>query len=238
VVVVGGLATRLYPISRLIPKALLPVGTKPILDYVVDELEGRFDEIWVVVSSHLSTFQTWASMHKGVHLYIVPTSDSVELGGVVKDIYELAETTMGFDDILLMWGNMVFTFDLQTALIDFYDNKFLLGLYDVVDVEKASRYGVVDMNGDLRVKRLLEKPSNPQSTLVHTGISVMPKNILKMIPEFLPTVQGKHHRFGDYVTWLLNKNVEVDGVSLNGEWFYIDWADSYDRLLRWHLKSY
>jgi len=232
VVIAGGLATRFYPVSRVIPKPLLPVGTKSVVDYVVDELEGY--EVWLLTNSHLAPYQVWAEA-RGVRLYVAPVSESQELGGVAADLYQLSESVFHFEDILISWGNMICT----TSVPDFvshYKGKPLLGLYDVGSLEAVKRYGSAVVDGKILVS-YEERPKHPKSTLTYMGLAVLPAYAIKLIPSFLQMVGQRHHRFGEFIAWLVGeRGLEVQTVLVNGEWLYLDWPDSYERMWEWYLK--
>ncbi len=232
-VIAGGLATRFNPISQIIPKPLLPLGLKPIVDYVVESLDGF--EIWLMTNSYLASYQTWANT-RGVKVYVNPVSESPELGGAVSDLYHLSESMLGFEDVLLSWGNMVYTGDVK-AFILHYKGKPLIGLYDVKDYELVKRYGVAEIDGKTLVD-YEEKPEIPKTTLTYMGLAVFPGYIIKLIPAFLQTVGQRHHRFGEFLNWLVEKRgLEVQVVLVDGEWFYLDYPDSYERLWEWYLRK-
>lgn len=232
-VIAGGLATRFHPVSRVIPKPLLPLGTKSVIDYVADSLEGF--EIWLMTNSYLAPYQVWADI-RGVKVYVSPAGDSPELGGVAADLYHLSESMFGFEDVLLSWGNMVYTGDVK-AFVNHYRGKPLLGLYDVKDLELMKRYGAAEIDGKNLVS-YEEKPEEPKTTLTYMGLAVIPTYVLKLIPEFLQFVGRRHHRFGEFLNWLVKvKGLEVNTVLVEGDWFYLDWPDSYERLWRWYLEK-
>lgn len=230
-VIAGGLATRFQPISQIVPKPLLPLGTRPVLDYVIESLEGF--EIWVVTNSNLGIYQAWANS-RGIKLYISPVGGSLELGGVVSDLYYLLESKLGFEDILISWGNMVYTGDVK-AFVAHYRGKPLIGLYDVGDFELIKRYGTAEVDGG-RLVSYEEKPTAPKATLTYMGLGVLPGYCIKLVPAFLQAVGQKHHRFGEFLSWLVHtRGLEVQTVLVEGEWFYLDWPDSYEKLWRWYL---
>lgn len=232
-VIAGGLATRFYPVSRIVPKSLLPVGVRSVVDYVVDKLEGF--EVWLLTNSNSVSYQTWAET-RGVKLFVTPVGESLELGGVAADLYQLSESILRFEDILITWGNHIFTTDVKD-FVSHYRGKPLLGLYDVKDRDLVKRYGVAEVDG----KNLVgyeEKPDLPKTTLTYMGLGILPGYALRLIPGFLQYVGQKHHRFGEFLNWLVEvRGLEVSTVIVAGEWFYLDWPDSYERMWRWYLKT-
>lgn len=231
-VITGGLATRFYPISKVIPKPLLPVGNRSVIDYVMDSVKPLNMDVWLLVNAYASSFQSWARVN-GAHVHLTPVGGSEELGGVAADLYDLAES-LEFPDLFLTWGNMICTADYRGFLAK-YDGKPLLGIFDVGSLETVKRYGVAVLS-DSRLVEYREKPDNPASTLTYMGLAVLPSHILKMIPQFLQFIGHTHHRFGEYLNWLVEvKGIEVKTAMVDGDWMYLDWPDSYERMWRWYL---
>jgi glucose-1-phosphate thymidylyltransferase len=233
VVITGGLATRFSPVSSIIPKALLPVGTRPVIDYVLDNLRPlKIENTWLLVNSYSSLFQSWAKAND-VKVHLTPVGDSVELGGVAADLYDLAEY-IGFQTVMLIWGNMIYSGDVAEFL-KHYCGKPLIGMLDIGDLEKVKRYGVGVVR-DNRLVEYAEKPEHPKSTLTYMGLAVFPPYVLKLIPMFLQYVGHTHHRFGEFLNWLVEvKGLDVHTVTVDGNWQYMDWPDSYNEMWRSYL---
>lgn len=90
---------------------------------------------------------------------------------------------LGEDDYLIVAGDNVFSFSLKD-FVDNFSGKTLIAVYDVGDFELAKRYGVVVLEKD-RVIDFEEKPANPKSTLISTGVYLFPRDVMKLLNEYL-----------------------------------------------------
>ena len=123
IILAAGYATRLYPLTENQPKALLPVGGKPIINYILSELETipEIDEVIVVTNHKFAThFEKWAKEQKTpLKLTVIDdnTTDDTNKLGAVGDISYVIDTLKIDDEILVMAGDNIFTFKLK----DYYD---------------------------------------------------------------------------------------------------------------------
>lgn len=112
--------------------------------------------------------------------------------------------------------------------------KTLIAVYDIGDFELAKRYGVVVLEGD-KIINFEEKPPNPKTTLVSTGIYAFPKEVISLIDEYLK--EGNKDAPGYYIQWLLEKGIEIRGYRFSGYWYDIGSSDSYLEALKDFLKE-
>ena len=143
VIMAGGYATRLWPITKTKAKPLLPIGRKKIIDYIYEKI--RKFGIPIIVSTNKrfeGDFKEWAK-DKDVELVIEETTKEEEKLGAVRALAEIAKNIN--DDMFVLAGDNLFSFSLD----DFYEfyqkiKKPLTALYDVGDFELAKRYGVAE----------------------------------------------------------------------------------------------
>lgn len=146
VIMAGGYATRLWPITKTKAKPLLPIGRKKIIDYIYEKVK-KFN-IPIIVSTNKrfeGDFKEWAK-DKDVELVIEETTKEEEKLGAVRALAEIAKNIN--DDMFVLAGDNLFSFSLD----DFYEfyqkiKKPLTALYDVGDFELAKRYGVLNWMG-------------------------------------------------------------------------------------------
>ena len=118
-ILAAGYATRLYPLTENFPKPLLDVGGKPILDWLIDDLEaGGLVDRYVVVSNHkfYDHFASWARQHRvGAKITVLDdgTSSNETRLGAVKDIAFAVEKAELDDDVLVMAGDNLLDFSLS-----------------------------------------------------------------------------------------------------------------------------
>ena len=231
-IMAGGYATRLWPITKDNPKALLPLGDRYIIDYILEKTKELGLEVYVSTNRFFAKyFEEW-SRDKDVELLVEDTFREEEKLGTIGALQE-AISRLGLDDYLVIAGDNLFSFSLKDFL-DKYNGKTLIAVYDVGDFELAKRYGVVLLEGD-RVIDFEEKPVKPKSTLISTGVYIFPKDAMEMIPQYLE--EGNKDSPGYFIQWLLSKGIEIYAYKFDEYWYDIGSADSYLEALKTLLRE-
>lgn len=232
----GGFATRLEPITLFVPKPLLPIGGKPILDYIVDDLEkSKIDRIIISTNKKFENqFEYWAKMRmasglkKKIELVVEPAMENGNKLGAIKGIQYAIEKAGITGDLIVIAGDNFYNSSISTAIEHFESSrKATVCVHDVGSLEEAKRFGIVHMNGDL-IKSFEEKPENPNSTMASTGIYIYPKEVLHKFSEYLSSGNSPDAP-GYFLKWLIG-NTEVHGVVQKGEWFDIGTLKMYSRV--------
>ena len=117
----GGFATRLEPITLFVPKPLLPVGGKPILDHIIDGVAGLgVNRIVLSTNKKFSDqFKYWAENKTAsgfkmpIEIVVEPTMHHGEKFGAIKGIDYTVEAARLKDDLLIIAGDNFYTFDLK-----------------------------------------------------------------------------------------------------------------------------
>ena len=231
-IMAGGYATRLWPITKDNPKALLPVGEKTILEFIMEKVGELGLETYISTNRFFEThFKPYAKKH-GVGLIVEDTLHEDEKLGTIGAMKKAVDE-LGIDDYLVIAGDNLFSFRLSDFLRA-YDGRTLIAVYDVGDLELAKRYGVVVLGGDLVVS-FQEKPLQPQSTLISTGVYIFPGNVVKRIDEYLSN--GNRDSPGYFIQWLLERGEEIKAYRFSDYWYDIGSADSYLEALKTLLKE-
>ncbi len=229
-ILAAGYGTRLYPLTLNIAKPLLPVNNKPMINYLLDKIEGLKDEFIIdgvrIVVNHkfYESFLTWQEKYK-VKATILDdgsTSPDDRLGAIKDMQFAISDSQ---DDWLVLGGDNLFEDDLKDFSRFAAENKpnASIGLYDVGSLEPARRFGIVELNQESRIVRFDEKPKEPRSTLAASCIYFFPKESLRLLGEF---IRGNDaDASGKYIAWLV-KNDKVFGYTLRGEWIDIGHFDS------------
>ncbi len=231
-IMAGGYATRLWPITKDNPKALLPVGSKVILDYILEKTRELDLKVYISTNRFFEHhFRPYAEEH-GVELIVEDTLHEEEKLGTIGAMQRAVEE-LGLDDYLVIAGDNLFSFSLKDFL-ERYDGKTLIAVYDVGDFDLAKRYGVVVLEGN-KVIDFREKPAEPKSTLISTGVYAFPKEIMARIDEYLKN--GNRDSPGYFLQWLLSEGAEIHAYKFDDYWYDIGSADSYLEALRTLLKE-
>ncbi len=215
IVLAGGFGTRLKPLTERMPKPLLPVAGRPCIDYVLRSLrEAGFREI-IVTTSYMSD-RVMKKIGDGLDYdsSILYSFEATPAGtaGAVKRVADFIE-----DTFTVASGDVLADVDIR-ELFEFHRQKSAVATMALTRVKDPSQFGIVELDGDQRVVRFLEKPS-PEDTfsnLVNAGIYVLEPEVIDVIPE------RKMYDFSkDVFPRLLKKGLEVYGQELNGLWMDI-----------------
>ncbi|AFL95045.1 sugar-phosphate nucleotidyltransferase 2 [Thermococcus cleftensis] len=231
-IMAGGYATRLWPITKDNPKALLPVGNRVILDYILEKVEELGLETYISTNRFFEAhFRPYAE-ERGVELIVEDTLHEEEKLGTIGAMKKAVDE-LGLDDYLVIAGDNLFSFSLEDFLRA-YDGRTLIAVYDVGDLNLAKRYGVVVLEGD-RVISFEEKPAQPRSTLISTGVYVFPKAVMERIDEYLSN--GNRDSPGYFLQWLLERGEPIKAYRFSEYWYDIGSADSYLEALKTLLRE-
>lgn len=232
VVLAGGFATRLYPVTEFTPKPLLPIVGKPIINYIIEKLEiiDEIEEIYISTNKRFEKhFENWLfhlSSKKKIKLIVEETSSEREKMGAVGALKYLIEKEGITDDLMVIAGDNLFDFDLNT-FFNYYKEKkaSIVAFYDIKNIQDAKRFGVASVDINQKVIDFEEKPENPKSTLVSTCCYLFPEKSLELLKKYIDDKNNSDHP-GSFIKWLSEKE-SVFGFSFDGNWFDIGHMDAY-----------
>jgi glucose-1-phosphate thymidylyltransferase len=224
VVLAAGYATRLYPLTLDRPKALLPVGGRPMLDHLMGRLEAveGLDEVYVVTNAKFAdAFRDWAAGRGGspaVRVVDDCTSDEESRLGAIGDLDLTIREAALDDDLLVLAGDNLFSESIAPfPAFALEKGGPALGAYDVGDFDAIRSYAVIELDGDDRVIRLEEKPEEPRSTLAGIALYFYPRSALGLVREYLDDGNNPDQP-GRLVQWLYPRT-PVYGWRVPGRWF-------------------
>jgi glucose-1-phosphate thymidylyltransferase len=216
-VLAAGYATRLRPLTDTIPKPLLPVGGKPMVDWILDGLaETSADEVHLVTNGRFAAdFERWAA-GKDVQVHNDGTTSNDDRLGAIGDI-----AFVGLDDDLLVIASDNL-FDYSLAEYEQYwraKGGSCVAVHDVGDLELARKYGIVQVDADDRITDFVEKPEQPPSTLAATATYLYRRDHAALVPTYLAEGNPADQP-GNLVAWL-HKREPVFAYRFTGEWYDI-----------------
>lgn len=225
IILAGGFATRLWPLTLNRPKPLLPIAGKPLLDYILDQIPPEYLPAFLSVNRRfLPAFARWAR-GKPVELLVEETEREEEKLGAVRALAQIAEK-LGFDqDFLVLAGDNWLRLDLRRFL-ERAGERPAVALFPLGEAEKAKgRYGVAILEGDL-ISSFQEKPEKPMSDLASTACYFFPRDVLSLFGKFLAEAPRKHDAPGYFLQWLLARRPIV-GFTEVEEWLDVGDRSSY-----------
>lgn len=237
IILAAGYATRLYPLTINRPKALLPINKKPIIDYIVEELNTieELDEIYVVTNSRFAeNFSDWAKdAPSRVPIFVLDdgTTSDENKKGAVGDMGFVIEQKGIDDELLVIAGDNFFTYSLRDY-VDYYRKKG----HDCVCVKKwpneaeLSKFGIALLDADGKVLDIEEKPQHPKSNTVVFATYLYRRETVPMIREYLAAGNNPDAP-GNFPAWLY-KRKDVYAYTFSGECYDIGTPESYREVCR------
>lgn len=232
VILAAGYATRLRPLTDSVPKQLLPLGGRPLLDWILDrvrELED-VDAVHLVTNSRFARdFERWAAPHL-VAVHDDGTTSNDDRLGAVGDLRLVVDRAgLHGNELLVVAGDNLFEFSLP-AMAAWWRAKgagaSAVALYDCGDLELATHYGIADTDDDGRIVHFVEKPSDPPSTLAATLVYLLAPEHARLLEPYLAGGLGADNA-GSFLGWLAGRE-PVYGYRFEGRWHDIG---NYEQLL-------
>lgn len=232
IILAAGYATRLYPLTKDRPKALLDIAGKPIINYILDEIETLPDVDKVYVVSNAKFFDAFCNWQKTLDGRIATeivndgtTDDSNKLGAV-GDINFTVDNCKIDDDLLVIAGDNIFTFKLK----DYYDffkskNADTILVKRLERIEDLRRMANVETDETGKVLEMVEKPQNPKTNLAAFASYIYKKDTLPLIKQYLDE-GGNPDAPGFFPSWL-HKILPVYAYEFCGECYDIGTHESY-----------
>lgn len=227
VVLAGGLATRLRPLTLVTNKHLLPVYNKPMIYYPLEAMAraGIEDVLLTSSSDHSGDFETLLKTGSEFGLKLFYAVQDNPRGGIAEAIMLASDFVKG-DKTLVILGDNIFNFDLRTAREKFERMKGAM-VFGVRMPTKSKQYGVIEMDSEGKVISIEEKPDKPKSDIAQTGIYMYDEFVFDKIRNLSPSARGELE-----VTDLNNIYVKEGSVRCELIDWWIDAGTSHDELLR------
>ena len=236
VILAGGHATRLWPVTKDRAKPLLPLGERPIIDYIVEEME-EFDEVLISTNEKFAEdFEEYinVSEHENVRVIVEEQDSEEEKPGTIGAIINILDKEEINDDLLIIGGDNYYSFSIQD-FVDFSQDKEAPTnvVFDVNDLAKASSFGIVNTDED-EIVGFEEKPEEPPSTLASTACYFYPEDQLTLFQEyeehFRENTDITEDQFLDEPGRLLewaHEQTDMYAYSFDGEWHDVGTPEGY-----------
>ncbi|WP_457743746.1 sugar phosphate nucleotidyltransferase [Sulfurimonas sp.] len=222
VVMAGGFGTRIQPLTHSIPKPMLPIMNKPMMEHTMMMLRDLgIKEFIVLLYFKPEVIQDYFKDGSdfGIKItYVVPDGDYGTAGAV-----KLAEEYIGDENFIIISGDLVTDFNFQ-KLFDFHKKKKSKLSIGLTSVENPLQFGVVIANEENVIEKFLEKPSWGEvfSDTINTGIYIIEPEILEYIPA------SENFDFAkDLFPLLMKKEIKLMAYSLKGYWRDVGNPESY-----------
>ncbi len=223
VIMAGGFGTRLRPLTNSMPKPMVPMVNRPIMEHIVDLLKKHsVDELTALLYFQPETITDYFGDGSdfGVKLdYITATSDLGTAGAVGAAMRKFK----GRDSTLVISGDVLTDIDISEALA-FHKKKKAVATIVLTRVENPLAFGIVITDNNGRITRFLEKPGWGEvfSDTINTGIYILDRKVLDYLPE------GEEFDFSkDLFPILLKEDKPIYGYVADGYWKDVGSLDEY-----------
>ncbi|GAB3959129.1 glucose-1-phosphate thymidylyltransferase [Streptomyces sparsus] len=211
----GGSGTRLRPFSYSMPKQLIPIVNKPVLEHVLENIAALgVTDVGIIVGD-------WAPQiaevigdgsRLGVRVTYIPQDKPLGLAHCVT----LARPFLGDDDFVMYLGDNMLPDGVSAIAEDFTANRpdAQVVVHKVAD---PRAFGVAELGPDGRVERLVEKPQQPRSDLAMIGVYFFTAAIHRAVDAIEPSARGELE-ITDAVQWLVETGARVKASEYDGYW--------------------
>lgn len=215
VILAAGLGTRLrHIIGEDIPKVMVNLNGKPLLQYTVEILKSKgIREIIIIVHHKKEKIINFFRDGKEFGLSINYFDQENPKGGTA-DAVNYARKKITDEKFLLLYGDNVFDPDIIDKILK--EHSKFDGLIAVKEMQDVSKYGVVEVENN-RVVRIVEKPETPISNLVLTGLFVLPSAIFGFIDKVKPSKRNERE-LTDAIQLLINSGFKIGYIKTQGFW--------------------
>ncbi|MGN1012951.1 MAG: nucleotidyltransferase family protein [Clostridia bacterium] len=230
----AGYATRLFPLTENFPKALLEVGGRPLLNYIVDEVNtlDEVDEIYLVTNNKYTPhFQKWAdelNNIKPITVFNDKTTTNENRLGAIGDIEFTIENAKIDDDLLIIAGDNLFTFKLRD-FVDFQKSKGTSAIcVKEEEYETLKRLGVVETDESQKIIGFEEKPAEPRGKYAASAVYLYPREVVPVFKQYIDE-GNKIDAPGNFVAYLYKK-MPFYAYPFVGEWHDVGTHESLARV--------
>lgn len=222
IILAGGTGSRLYPLTKVTNKHLLPVYDKPMIFYPIQTLINAGIKEIMIVSGRGHAGHFLELLGSGADLGVKFTYEIQEEAGGIAQALGLAERFADEDDVAVILGDNIFQDNIKEDVSNFRGGARIF----LKEVPDAHRFGVAELNGD-KVIGIEEKPREPKSNFAVTGLYIYSNHVFKIVKTLKPSARGELE-ITDVNNYFVN-NGTMEYRILDGFWSD---AGTFESLLR------
>ena len=239
IVLAAGKGMRMRPLSYVIPKILLPVRGKPVVDYILSGLKQvDVSDIYIIASEHLDTIQTYIEKTNLTNVHVI-RGLGWETGGDLSLGLESIKPVN--DDLLVMNGDIVTDISFPSMLADHINNKayVTMGIFKLTDPTDAKRFGQVIVEKNFKITKFAEKEKDviSKKSFVNSGFYIFSRKVtaegnklliphrFKLEDDFFPALAREGNLLGSLCKLSYWWDVGTMESYLKAEQFFINGKD-------------
>ena len=222
IILAGGTGSRLFPLTKVTNKHLLPVYDKPMIYYPLNTLISADITEIMIVSGRGHAGHFLELLGSGIEFGISLTYEIQEKAGGIAEALGLARNWADDDNVAVILGDNIFQDSIQQDVASFEKGAKIF----LKEVPDAHRFGVAELKGD-RVISIEEKPSHPKSSYAVTGLYLYDPEVFSVIKTLKPSGRGELE-----ITDVNNAYIRKGGMCYSVLPGYWSDAGTFDSLLR------
>lgn len=232
IILAGGRATRLRPLTKITSKQLLPVYDKPMIYYPINTLitAGIKDILIIIAPDYAGHFLNLLGSGKEFGARF--TYEIQEEPRGLADAFIVGEHFIGNDSVAMILGDNIFDEDFSEVIQHFQSGGHVFAK----EVHDPQRYGVIEFDENNNVLSIVEKPEDPKSNYAMVGLYVLDNRAAQFAKNVQPSARGEVE-IPDVINQYLEKG-ELKVSTLKGIW---EDAGTFESLLRvnnyWATKA-
>ncbi|MBI1829035.1 MAG: nucleotidyltransferase family protein [Thaumarchaeota archaeon] len=226
VILAGGLGTRLQPYTTFLPKAMLPLGEKPLLEHLIEWIKkSKIDSIVLCVSYLRRTIEDYFEdgSRFGVKIEYATANRPFATAGQLKTAEEFID-----DTFVCVYGDSVFDFNLKN-MIDYHKRKKSFATMALFEYKTRLQYGFIETDKNNKVTAWKEKPEVKGN--INVGCYVMEPGVLKLIPPNRP------YGMDDVIKSAITRKNKVSGFLIKKGFLDIGDKTSYRKAYQYYIEK-
>ncbi|MBP9691495.1 NTP transferase domain-containing protein [Candidatus Woesebacteria bacterium] len=232
IILAGGRATRLRPLTKITSKQLLPVYDKPMIYYPINTLvtAGITDILIIIAPDYAGQFLNL--LGSGSEFGARFTYEIQDEPRGLADAFIVGENFIGNDSVAMILGDNIFDEDFSDAVKNFQGGGHVFAK----EVQDPERYGVIEFDENNNVLSIIEKPEHPKSNFAMVGLYILDHRAASFAKQVKPSARGEIEIPGVINRYLDTHELKV--TTLSGIW---EDAGTFDSLLKvnnyWAAKA-
>ena len=226
IILAGGTGSRLYPITKVISKQLMPVYDKPMIYYPLSTLMYAGIKNILIITNPNEKYLFRNLLGNGSHLGIDINYATQEKPEGIAQAFLIAADFIEKDNVALILGDNLFHGDQLFEQLKEANNKQKGGTIFAYNVQNPQRYGVVDFDSEGNALSIQEKPQNPLSRYAVTGLYFYDNSILNKARKVKPSDRGELEITTINQMFLKENNLKVEVLGRGTAWLDTGTFDS------------
>jgi bifunctional UDP-N-acetylglucosamine pyrophosphorylase/glucosamine-1-phosphate N-acetyltransferase len=219
VIIAAGKGTRMNPLTLSRPKALIPVGGKPLIEHTITALKNCGVDKIIIVIGHLKTQMQkyfdnlFAQSFQDLKITLIEQTEQKGTAHALKFVEEFIDETF-----MLINGDIITSEKNYKEVLNVFNRK-RTSVFSLTEVADPSNFGIVDLSTNSHIKKIVEKPDreNAPSNLANAGIYILPNQVFDAVRE-TPISSRDEYELTDSIQLLIDNGILFYGHTLSQWW--------------------